>query len=65
MENVTMNEKAVIIDEQLENVSGGVDPSCILKTYCSLCKKTVSKLEIVNYNNRPVCKTCMEKLNKR
>lgn len=65
MENVNKNENAVVIDEQLENISGGVDPSGILKTYCGLCKKSVSKLEIVNYNNRGICKACMEKINNR
>ena len=63
MENVNRNEKASIIDEQLDTVSGGVDPSCILKTICGMCKKTVSKLDIVNYNNRGICKACMEKIN--
>ena len=65
MENVNKNENAVVIDEQLENISGGVDPSCILKTMCPMCKKTVSKLEMVNVNNRPVCKACAEKINNR
>ena len=65
MENVNKNENAVVIDEQLENISGGVDASGILKTICPMCKKTVSKLDIVTVNNRGVCKACAEKINNR
>ena len=64
MENVNKNENAVVIDEQLENISGGVDAS-ILKAWCPMCKKFVSKHEIVNVNNRGVCKACAEKINNR
>ena len=65
MENVTMNDKAVIIDEQLDNISGGIDISDgFPKTLCSYCKKTVSVVEITKFNNRLACKECMAKLNK-
>ena len=62
MENM---KKANLTENELNEVSGGVDPSNILKTMCGICKKNVSKLQIVNYNNRPVCKECMEKINNR
>ena len=64
MENVTMNEKAIIIDEQLENISGGKNNFNTLVQFCDCCKKRAPKHEIVFYNNRRVCKTCMEKFNK-
>ena len=64
MENVNKNENAVVIDEQLENVSGGIDASTVHRAMCSLCKKNVSRLAIVNVNNRSICKACAEKLNK-
>ena len=64
MENVNKNENAVVIEEQLENVSGGVDPSYILKVMCAICCKTVFKTEIVNLNNRGVCRDCAEKYGK-
>ena len=65
MENGNMNEKAFVIDEQLDNISGGIDPSYILKARCTMCQREVSKLDIVNYNNRAVCKACMEKFGNR
>ena len=64
MENVTMKEKALIIDDQLENVAGGVDLDEILYTQCGYCRKRVSKIEIVNFNNRATCRECMAKFNK-
>lgn len=63
MENVKMNEKA-IIDEQLENVSGGLDPIDFYYVICDACKEKVSKFEIVRHNNRSLCKDCMAKFNK-
>ena len=65
MENANKNENAVVIEEQLDNVSSGVDASYILKTTCVMCNKTVFKTEIVNVNNRGVCKACAEKFNMR
>lgn len=65
MENVNKHENAAVIDEQLENISGGVDSSTISRTMCGLCKKNVSKLDIVNYNNRPICKACRAKISNR
>lgn len=62
MENM---KKANLTENELNEVSGGVDPSLIHRTMCDICRKNVSKLQVVNYNNRTVCKECMEKINKR
>ena len=65
MENTTMNEKAVFIDEQLENVSGGIDiADGFPKALCDYCKKIVPVTEITQFNNHLACKECMAKLNK-
>ena len=62
MENMN---KVNLTDNELNEVSGGLQPSQIQKTRCEICEKVVSKLQIVDYNNRHICKECMEKINNR
>ena len=62
MENVTMNEKAVVIDE-LETVSGGMTPSSLATERCSVCGKHTVNLNLVEFHRQKVCKECIKKLN--
>ena len=67
MENKKLNETAVINDEMLGDVSGGAyaqTQTTFNTALCDVCKNFVNKFEVVNYNNRRVCKDCMAKINK-
>ena len=63
MENAKLNGKEIIIDEQLEHVSGGADMADGLpKRICENCKKNIFAGNITMINNRAICKDCKEKL---
>lgn len=64
MENVNKNENAVVIDEQLENISGGALDA--LKTSrCSVCGKLTPNYDLVDHYLKKVCKSCMGKINNK
>lgn len=65
MENVNENEKAVVIDEQLENVSGGVTPDSLRNSRCSVCGKLTPNLNLIDHHLKKVCKSCLQKNNNR
>ena len=55
-----LDENIQISDEEIEEVAGGV---LGINNYpCEICKKTVSKYNLVKYNGRNICKDCYDKL---
>lgn len=60
MENKNMKENAVVIDEKLENVSGGANTSDEIVT-CYHCGQKVHAYETVNRDGRYLCADCLRK----
>ena len=63
MENVNPKEEAIVIDEQLEQASGGFTSSA-LQTKCDGCRKVVPMATTVSYNNHILCTACYNKVKK-
>lgn len=59
MENVNKNKKAVIIDEQLEDISGGSIPASLQSSRCSVCGKLTSNYNLRDHHLRKVCTKCL------
>ena len=63
MENRFMNEKALLDDDLLENVSGGWLILDNDDSTCDMCNQNVYIQQIVKYNNSYICEACMAKIN--
>ena len=64
MENVNMNDKVNINDEQLEDVSGGALASMIYGE-CSICGSRLPIACLAKHNLRTVCKVCLAKISNK
>ena len=64
MENVNMNDKVNINDEELEDVSGGIGAS-IRCGECAICGSRLPKVSLVNHNLRTICKVCLAKISNK
>jgi rubredoxin len=66
MENVIKNEKAIVNEEQLDNVSGGTSYNDVAASYpCSVCGVLYPSFNMVVYHNKRVCNKCMKEINNR
>ena len=61
MDSNKLNEKVNVADEILDDVSGGA--SIFNEYHCTLCRRYISSHEAVKYNNKIICKDCMNKIN--
>lgn len=64
MENVNMNDKVNINDEQLEDVSGGIGAS-IRCGECDICGSRLPNVSLVNHHHRTICKICLAKISNK
>ena len=64
MENVNMNDKVNINDEELEDISGGALASMAYGE-CSICGSRLPKVCLAKHNLRTVCKVCLAKISNK
>ena len=65
MENVKLNEKAIVIDEQLEDISGGITPDSLRNGRCFVCGKLTPNLNLEDHNLKKVCRSCLKKISNK
>ena len=63
MENKFMNEKEVLDDDLLENVSGGwLITEWDNTDNCDMCNQKINRSPDLKYNNGYLCESCMAKI---